>query len=80
MAIDDVTLLPGLCQPSDICTFEQNLCNWQNDYVNDDFDWIRDGAGTGSGGTGPQVDHTFNSKRGKSGEFETCPSGKSVIK
>ncbi|PIK45149.1 hypothetical protein BSL78_17989 [Apostichopus japonicus] len=64
MAIDDVTLLPGLCQPSDICTFEQNLCNWQNDYVNDDFDWIRDGAGTGSGGTGPQVDHTFNSKRG----------------
>ncbi|KAJ8050665.1 MAM and LDL-receptor class A domain-containing protein 2 [Holothuria leucospilota] len=64
MALDDITILPGVCPVTDFCTFEQNLCTWTNDFTNDDFDWIRDGAGTGSGGTGPDVDHTLNSARG----------------
>ncbi|KAJ8050465.1 MAM and LDL-receptor class A domain-containing protein 2 [Holothuria leucospilota] len=64
MAIDDVVLTQGLCPVEDFCDFEQGLCTWQNDFDHDNFDWLRDGAGTGTGGTGPDVDHTLNSKRG----------------
>ncbi|XP_071851180.1 MAM and LDL-receptor class A domain-containing protein 1-like isoform X5 [Apostichopus japonicus] len=64
IAIDDVVLTQGLCPLEDFCDFERGLCTWQNDFTHDDFDWLRDGAGTGTGGTGPQEDHTLNSKRG----------------
>ncbi|XP_055957693.1 MAM and LDL-receptor class A domain-containing protein 2 [Patella vulgata] len=39
------------------CTFDQNLCGWQQDKT-DKFDWIRHKGTTGTGATGPQKDHT----------------------
>lgn len=37
---------------------------WQNDKVNDHWDWTSDKSGTSSGGTGPPYDHTYQTSSG----------------
>lgn len=46
------------------CTFEQGLCSWTN-LKGDNFDWTRDHGGTSSWNTGPSVDHTTGTSKGK---------------
>lgn len=53
VSIDDVSITRGLCpQPGD-CTFEEDLCGWQNDDIDADMDWVI-GQGVHSLDTGPQ--------------------------
>ena len=46
------------------CTFEENMCNWNNPLPSarvDDFDWLRQYS---FGGTGPKFDHTKKTPEG----------------
>jgi hypothetical protein len=54
------------------------VCNTLIDFINpttDDLDWTVDVGGTGSGGTGPSVDHTIGSAAGVYVYVETSCSG-----
>jgi hypothetical protein len=64
VAIDDVSITRGLCPKPGDCTFDIDLCGWNNAKNNTDFDWIV-GQGIHSFGTGPQFDHTTNTAQGK---------------
>ncbi|CAF4185562.1 unnamed protein product, partial [Rotaria sp. Silwood2] len=66
MAIDDISNIEGECPGSEVCTFEEDLCNWINGQngVVDDFDWLRNSGSTPSSGTGPSVDHTYGTPEG----------------
>jgi hypothetical protein len=55
LAIDDVTIKAGLCDPPGVCNFENGFCSWSNQ-LGDDFDWTVNSGGTPSGGTGPTGD------------------------
>jgi hypothetical protein len=53
-------------------------CVLSGDFTNDlvdDLDWLADVGGTGSGGTGPSVDHTLGTSAGKYLFVETSCSG-----
>nr|XP_057907663.1 MAM and LDL-receptor class A domain-containing protein 1-like [Doryrhamphus excisus] len=64
IAIDDVSLVPGVCFASaGVCDFEEGSCNWQQD-TNDDTDWIRQSGPTLNPNTGPDSDHTTNTPMG----------------
>ncbi|CAF4840990.1 unnamed protein product, partial [Rotaria sp. Silwood1] len=66
MAIDDILNIEGECSGSEVCTFEEDLCNWingQNGLV-DDFDWLRNSGSTPTVGTGPSIDHTLGTSNG----------------
>jgi len=65
IAIDDVSTSDGPCLPPGSCDFESGMCTWTNDLTGDDFDWLRVNGATDSTGTGPTVDHTFGSDKGK---------------
>ena len=54
------------------CDFEKGKCTWTNspNVVADEFDWTRQSGTTASVSTGPQVDHTTNSKTGVYCEFK----------
>jgi hypothetical protein len=54
VAIDDVSITRGLCPKPGDCTFEIDLCGWQNHTTNADMGWLVAQAGTHSFGTGPQ--------------------------
>ena len=47
------------------CDFESNTCGWQNTKIGDRMDWVRHQGLTPSNGTGPPVDHTTNSSKGR---------------
>nr|XP_039270832.1 MAM and LDL-receptor class A domain-containing protein 1-like [Styela clava] len=64
IAIDDIVLLPGACQPLGSCNFENGYCTWENSEHTDDFDWMRAAGETMSGNTGPTVDHTLQTPHG----------------
>ncbi|XP_070565435.1 MAM and LDL-receptor class A domain-containing protein 2-like isoform X2 [Ptychodera flava] len=65
IAIDDLLPIPGSCGIPGHCTFDDgHMCGWTNERELDDFDWQRDKAGTPTGGTGPDRDHTTNSDSG----------------
>lgn len=64
IAVDDILLLPGACQPLGSCNFEEGYCTWENSEHTDDFDWFRAAGDTASGGTGPSVDHTLGTPHG----------------
>ncbi|XP_010214254.1 PREDICTED: MAM and LDL-receptor class A domain-containing protein 1 [Tinamus guttatus] len=51
------------CNPHLQCTFENGLCNWEQD-TEDDFDWIRKQGPTPTLNTGPFKDHTLGTVRG----------------
>uniref|UniRef100_A0A3Q0RCP4 Si:ch211-106h4.4 n=1 Tax=Amphilophus citrinellus TaxID=61819 RepID=A0A3Q0RCP4_AMPCI len=61
IAIDDISLSPGPCPVS--CDFEEGSCNWQQ-WITDDFDWIRHSGYTHNPNTGPESDHTTNTPTG----------------
>ena len=65
IAIDDTVVKNGPCPPPGSCDFERGLCAYQNELVDDDFDWERNTGHTGSIGTGPSTDHTTGSTVGK---------------
>ena len=65
IAIDDTIVKNGPCPPPGSCDFEKGLCAYQNELVDDDFDWERNTGHTGSIGTGPSSDHTTGSAAGK---------------
>ena len=46
------------------CSFDSDLCGWQQS-TGDDFEWTKRTGSTGSSGTGPANDHTTNTKSGK---------------
>jgi len=47
------------------CNFEQaSICGYTQDRT-DNFDWTRDNGGTGTAGTGPTKDHTYNTAQGQ---------------
>ena len=64
LAIDDVELLSGPCQPQGFCDFETDACQWVNTQSGDDFDWQRDKGATPSNKTGPSFDHTLSTEQG----------------
>lgn len=45
------------------CNFETDLCNWQQDIL-DNFDWSYQQGKTATAGTGPQLDHTYGNATG----------------
>lgn len=51
------------------CTFERDLCAWRN-LVKDKRDWSSHSGRTKTARTGPSIDHTTNSSRGKYLYFE----------
>ncbi|XP_066300039.1 MAM and LDL-receptor class A domain-containing protein 2-like [Branchiostoma lanceolatum] len=63
ISLDDVVLTSGPCPATPECTFEADLCNWEQ-ALDDDFDWVRHRNGTASAGTGPRYDHTYLSSLG----------------
>lgn len=76
IAIDDVELISGACQPQGFCNFEQDQCQWTNTLNGDDFDWQRDNGATPSNKTGPVVDHTFGTEMGHYMYIETSGLGR----
>ena len=47
-----------------VCNFEKDSCGFTQD-KSDNFDWTRMKGSTSTPGTGPQVDHTLGSRRGR---------------
>ena len=74
ISIDDYSVIDGPCPEPLACSFEEDLCGYENDihYKTDDFDWIRKSGGTPSANTGPKVDHSRGDKLGKKTEFFYC--------
>uniref|UniRef100_A0A8C4IGG5 MAM domain-containing protein n=1 Tax=Dicentrarchus labrax TaxID=13489 RepID=A0A8C4IGG5_DICLA len=63
IAIDDISLISGLCPTSDMCDFEEGSCDWKQ-HTTDDFDWVRQSGSTLNPSTGPDSDHTTNTPTG----------------
>ncbi|KAK2859692.1 hypothetical protein Q5P01_004312 [Channa striata] len=74
---DDVNNLPGFnatytaANTSNLsnaekinCTFEEGMCFWRQDQLEDDGDWIRTRGPTRPPMTGPSVDHTLGNSSG----------------
>ena len=69
------TILPSIAKPPTVppttpapiinnCTFESGLCSWTN-LKGDQFDWTRSKGGTASWNTGPAIDHTLGTNKGR---------------
>ena len=65
IAIDDVVLLDNVCPPPGDSNFETGMGTWVNVPKGDDFDWLRGTGSTSSFNTGPHIDHTTNSTKGR---------------
>ncbi|KAL0966606.1 hypothetical protein UPYG_G00297350 [Umbra pygmaea] len=64
IAIDDLTLLNGVCPPEGFCDFEMDYCGWLNSPPTEagvDWDWW---SGSSGGRFSPKVDHSTNSSQG----------------
>nr|XP_054757464.1 MAM and LDL-receptor class A domain-containing protein 1-like [Lytechinus pictus] len=64
MAIDDINIDDRFCSAQGSCTFEYDMCGFDNDYQNDDADWMIGSRTTSSSFTGPAVDHTLQTAYG----------------
>ncbi|CAH1795585.1 unnamed protein product, partial [Owenia fusiformis] len=70
IAIDDFNMFDGPCVPTTSepepglssmdCNFDNGMCEWENDVL-DDFDWTRLSGPTPTSNTGPSADHTTGS-------------------
>ncbi|KAK3579749.1 hypothetical protein CHS0354_002400 [Potamilus streckersoni] len=60
VSVDDIMLTIGSCL---VCSFERDLCNWQQAGA-DDSDWLRFRGETSTPDTGPTVDHTYGNDLG----------------
>lgn len=65
MAFDDVVLIDAQCPLPGHCDFEINMCSWSNLGGIDDEDWLRGRGDLAGPNTGPSLDHTTNSSKGK---------------
>jgi hypothetical protein len=73
VAIDDVKLLISQCTSIQLCDFEnEDICNYDHD-VTADFRWERSRGQSGSLGTGPSVDHTYQSEQGHYMRLDDSP-------
>lgn len=64
LAIDDLLIEPGSCEPAAYCGFEEGFCNWQQ-LENDDLDWVRSiGASEPPCECTPSNDHTMGTDNG----------------
>ncbi|XP_023933562.1 MAM and LDL-receptor class A domain-containing protein 1 [Lingula anatina] len=63
IAIDDVTMYRGDCQTVWLCTFDKDICSFEQSQ-SDHFDWTRHSGRTPSSNTGPSRDHTTMSENG----------------
>ncbi|XP_072182120.1 MAM and LDL-receptor class A domain-containing protein 1-like [Diadema setosum] len=63
IALDDVIVNEGACQPLPACDFELDYCSWIQDHE-DNFDWSRGNNGSSIDGTGPDIDHTLGTQLG----------------
>ncbi|XP_061879772.1 MAM and LDL-receptor class A domain-containing protein 1 isoform X1 [Entelurus aequoreus] len=64
IAIDDLTVLNGVCPPEGFCDFEIDLCGWVNNRPADsgiDWDWL---SGKSEGSLVPERDHSTMSSLG----------------
>ncbi|XP_035268745.1 MAM and LDL-receptor class A domain-containing protein 1 isoform X1 [Anguilla anguilla] len=52
------------CSPELMCNFEEGLCNWMQDKLDDVFDWTRIQGPTPTLNTGPWKDHTLGNVNG----------------
>ncbi|XP_025084901.1 MAM and LDL-receptor class A domain-containing protein 1-like [Pomacea canaliculata] len=64
LAIDDVSLKPGVCQGDGGCDFENGLCTWTNARNIDQLDWMISEGGKSNKYMRPNKDHTFLSGEG----------------
>ncbi|XP_072182121.1 MAM and LDL-receptor class A domain-containing protein 1-like [Diadema setosum] len=65
ISIDDLDLTEGACPATQECNFQlSSICGYTQELSLDDFDWSRGAGGTGTGGTGPTLDHTYDSPTG----------------
>ena len=64
IAIDDVDITEGPCDPPGYCDFDSGQCAWVNT-KGDQFNWLRARGSSPSGGTGPSNDHTTGTPYGK---------------
>ncbi|XP_034406266.1 enteropeptidase [Cyclopterus lumpus] len=67
--LDETTAAPtSISPPTDQeklnCTFEQGMCFWRQQDVDDDGDWIRTRGSTFPPLSGPNVDHTLSNSSG----------------
>lgn len=53
------------------CEFENGLCGYSQG-SKDNFDWLRQTGATGSFTTGPTVDHTLGTQKGRPSLFQLC--------
>ncbi|XP_057588580.1 MAM and LDL-receptor class A domain-containing protein 1 [Hippopotamus amphibius kiboko] len=51
------------CVPEFQCSFENGICNWEQD-TEDDFDWTRNQGPTSTFNTGPMKDNTLGTAKG----------------
>lgn len=65
VALDDIRVLQGPCPASQYCDFEKDICDYQHD-ITAKFKWDRNKGKTSSGtlGTGPTTDHTYQTPEG----------------
>ena len=68
IAIDDYSIVGGECPTPLSCSFEEDLCGYDNEvyFKTDNFDWVRKSGNTRSINTGPSVDHTRGDATGRS--------------
>ncbi|XP_041460944.1 MAM and LDL-receptor class A domain-containing protein 2-like [Lytechinus variegatus] len=64
IAVDDLEIFRGTCLRKGFCDFQNDLCGWSQEVVQDQWDWLRSSGSTDSPNTGPQVDHTFGTRDG----------------
>lgn len=67
IAIDDYGIVDGPCPEPLWCSFEEDLCGYENEvyFKTDDFDWVRKAGSTPSLKTGPKVDKTRGDQLGE---------------
>ncbi|XP_077868508.1 MAM and LDL-receptor class A domain-containing protein 1-like [Saccoglossus kowalevskii] len=84
IGIDDYFIFDEKCSSvGDIhipgsCDFEHGMCSWQNVYT-DDMDWVENKGHTGTGGTGPQNDHTLGTQDGTYLYFEASNTPQGAV-
>ncbi|XP_022097778.1 MAM and LDL-receptor class A domain-containing protein 1-like isoform X1 [Acanthaster planci] len=62
-SLDDIVVYNGQCPSLVLCDFEHGMCGYAQD-TTDDFDWLLASGATGTSGTGPPNDHTYQSPQG----------------
>nr|XP_027211163.1 MAM and LDL-receptor class A domain-containing protein 1-like [Penaeus vannamei] len=64
IALDDVAMLQSQCPVAATCSFEDGLCDWQNELGYDGLDWVMNQGATPTQDTGPKYDHTLQTALG----------------